>query len=354
MNGTNGTVWPLGVRIRPAADPGASHVEVADTITGRRFRWSPDALSAFILSGGGQGELKGDAESWRAAIGTSSDREHLAAGWHHWQQRGWYPSDQYYAASRHWRFADVNDPDRAVRTRVLERYLAGEGPPPEEALPDGPRAPLPDPAPPPKCSVAQLLTGRRSGRSYVDKPVSGDWLSGLLWYGLAQIRARRERTDEKRPLSYLDSFGSAWDFYVCAFSVEGIAPGTYRYDIRRHELIGIRPGDHRETMAKVLQGMWSPRTAGWTLGLVADFPRYQWRYRHEHGLRRLYLESGIIAQELIIVGEAYGLSTLVTPAQRDTPYLELHNLRNDRYAPVYTLTMGHDRGAIDAARQDGD
>jgi dipeptidyl aminopeptidase/acylaminoacyl peptidase len=43
-------------------------------------------------------------------------------------------------------------------------------------------------------------------------------------------------------------------------------------------------------MVSMLQGMRSP-TAAWTLSLVADFPRYQWRYRNEHRLRQLYLEA---------------------------------------------------------------
>jgi hypothetical protein len=105
----------------------------------------------------------------------------------------------------------------------------------------------------------------------------------------------------------------------------------------------VRPGNHREAMIGVLQGMRSPKTAAWTLGLVADFPRYQWRYRHEHALRRLYVEAGFVGQELLALGLAYNLGTLVTPAQKDSAYLDLHGLTADRYAPVYTLTMGLSR-----------
>jgi hypothetical protein len=341
-----GGAWPLGVRIRPPLQRDASYVEVTDTVTGRRFRWSPDALSAYILRGAaGSVEVTGDRTAWLEALAADTDRDRLVPGWRHWQQRGWYPSDQYYAASRRWRYADIDDHDGSVRSRVLNRYLASEGPPVAEWVPVGARMALPAPEEPPQRSLARLLVTRRSGRAYVPTPVPGGWLSGLLWYGLSQIRQRRKRTDERRPLSYLDSFGSAWDFHVCVFAVDGIPPGAYRYDIRRHELVQVRPGDHRAAMSDILQGMWSPSTAAWTLGLVADFPRYQWRYRHEHGLRRLYFESGIIGQELTILGAAYGLSTLVTPAQKDSPYLALHGLPKDRYAPVYTLTMGRNRGA---------
>ena len=64
---------------------------------------------------------------------------------------------------------------------------------------------------------------------------------------------------------------------------------------------------------------------------------------------RLYLETGVLAQELIILVESYGLSTLVTPAQQDRPFLGLHGFTADRHAPMYTLTMGFNRGAAGIA-----
>jgi hypothetical protein len=338
------TTWPLGLWISPAVDPASAKAEVADSVTGRRFRWSPDALAGYIL--------RDDHDTWLRDIAASADRGPLAPGWRHWKEREWHPSDQYYVASRRWHYVDIDDIDGAVRSDAVRGFLEKDGPPAAEVLPDGPRVALGSPQPPPATeSLARLLVSRRSGRAYVPRSVALDRLSGLLWHGLAHVRARRERIDDARPLSYLDSFGTAWDFYLCVYDVEGVEPGAYRYDLRAHELIGIRPGRHRAAMMDILQGMRSPMTAAWTLGLVADFPRYQWRYRHEHGLRRLYLESGIIGQELIILGGAYGLSSLVTPAQKDTPYLSLHGLPNDRYAPVYTLTMGLTRagGGIDFA-----
>jgi nitroreductase len=344
-----GSAWPLGIRIRPPVDGDATHVEVADTVTGRRFRWSPDALSAHILRDGAPGGAAGPAEptgngaAWRRFVESAGDRGHLVDGWRHWWRRRWYPSDQYYQASRRWRFADVDDHDESVRASVVRHYLTTDGPPVEEDVPDGPRTALPAPAPVPAVPLTGLLVKRRSGRDYRPAPVPAEWLSGLLWHGLSGIRARRERTGPDQPLSYLDSYGSAWDFHVCVFAVDGIAPGAYRYDIRTNELVSVRAGEHRAAMARILQGMSAPATAAWTLGLVADFPRYQWRYRHEHGLRRLYYEAGIIGQELTILAGGYGLSTLVTPAQQDGPYLDLHGLSSDRYAPVYTLTMGRSR-----------
>ncbi|MFG2938317.1 SagB/ThcOx family dehydrogenase [Streptomyces sp. NPDC048282] len=331
--------WPAGHAIRPSADPDSASVELTDTVTGRRFRWRPAALAEHILAQG-TAPLPPDGDPAAPA----DERDRLTEGWRHWQRRGWHPSGQAYVASRRWSYADTDDPGDTIRTRTLEHYLTTEGEPPAEQLPDGPVVPLGVPEPPGAQPVSVLLARRRSGRAYTPGPVPLAVLSGLLWHGLADVRARRARTSAEQPLSYLDSYGSAWDFHLCAYGVEGLDPGTYRYDVERHELRAIRPGDHRAAMTDVLQGMHSPVTAAWTLGLVADFPRYQWRYRHEHGLRRLWIEAGVIGQELIVLGGSYGLGTLVTPAQKDRPYLDLHGLDDRRYACVYTLTMGGSLG----------
>jgi SagB-type dehydrogenase family enzyme len=345
--------WPIGFRIRPAVDPECSDVEVTDTVSGRRFRWDPNALARVIVRGAVDG-ADGENSRWRKALTAAQDRSALVRGWRHWQQRRWYPSDQYYVASRRWDYRDLPDPDGTVREATIREYLSAGAAPMSTEPCSGLRVQLGSPTNPSAEPISGLLVKRRSGRAYGREPVPLAHLSGLLWYGLAEVRSFRERADSAKPLSLLESYGSAWDFYVCVYDVSGIAPGVYRYDLSKHQLTSVLPGDHRMAMAEALQGMRSPLTAAWTLGMVADFPRYQWRYRHEHGLRRLYMESGIIAQELVILATAYGLGTLVTPAQRDRLYMELHQLSLDRYAPVYTLTMGWSRGNAGAVFENDD
>lgn len=340
-----GARWPAGFRMRPAADPESAEVEVTDAATGRRFHWSPETLSEHIMRGDTDLATLDDGDEWKNALKTSDERRELIPDWRHWQHRRWHPSDHYYLVSRLGGQAQEADVDDSIRLSMIDLFLLADGPPPEERRPDGPVLSLGTPPPLGEQEISRLLVTRRSGRSYIRRAPSLDSLSALLWYGLAEVRAGRRDTGRLDPATYLDCYGAAWDFYLCVYKVDGAEPGVYRYDVLNHELIGVRPGDHRDAMIDVLQGMHSPATAAWTLGLVADFPRYQWRYRHEHGLRRLYLEAGVLGQQLIVLAMAYGLNTLVTPAQKDRAYLALHDLPEDRFAPVYTLTMGLSRGS---------
>jgi SagB-type dehydrogenase family enzyme len=342
--GSTETRWPAGLRLRPAADLESPEVEVTDAATGRRFHWPPETLSAHILRDDTDLAALDDGDAWKNALKTSGDRRELIPDWRHWQHRRWHPSDHYYLTSRQDGEAREADTDMSIRLSMLDLFLLADGPPPEEHRPCGPVLSLGTPPPLGEQEISRLLVTRRTGRSYIRQAPSLESLSGLLWYGLSGVRAGRSKGDRFDPATYLDCYGAAWDFYLCVYKVDGVEPGVYRYDLLDHELVGVRPGDHRDAMIDVLQGMHSPATAAWTLGLVADFPRYQWRYRHEHGLRRLYLEAGVLAQQLIVLAMSYGLSTLVTPAQKDRAYLELHDLPEDRFAPVYTLTMGLSRG----------
>ncbi|MEV1117163.1 SagB/ThcOx family dehydrogenase [Actinosynnema sp. NPDC049800] len=310
----DGVHWPVGTRIRPVAQVDKAEIEVADTVTGRTTRHLPvDLAEAILRDERPHADLADPADEVRRAA--------LVPGLRHWQRRGWHPSDQLYVASRR----------PGGRPAAADADPSGAPAPTEP--PGGRQVALPDPADPADVPISRLLLSRRSGRSYVRRPVPAAVLSGLLRYGLAHLRDGD------------DAIGAGWVICVAAYRVSGVEPGAYRYHPREHSIELVRAGDLRTDMIAALQGMRSPSSASWTLGLVADFPAYQRRRPGETGLRSLYTWSGAVAQDLIVLGAGYGLSTLVTPAQQDSAYLAMHGLSRRRHGPIYTLTMGVSRGA---------
>ena len=334
--------WPSGLRLRPPVNPADGVIEISDVVGGRRFSWSPEALAQAVL---GDEETTSTLQSWLHDIEAARQRVVSPTGWQHWRERGWRPSDQYYVASRQARYVDAADEDASVRLLTLHRLIKQDGGPVAEYDHDYVyMVDLPAPAAVRDESVSGILLRRRSGRSYISKPIPAEVLSGVLQFGLADIRSRRSQVDVSQPLSLLNSYGSAWDIYLTVYDVNGVPAGAYKYDVTWHRLLAVSLGDHRDRVCALLQGQRPPATAGWTVFLIADFPRYQWRYRHEHALRKLYLETGVLSQEIILVATAYGLATLVTPAQRDQETLDLFQLPNTRFGPMTTLTTGWSRG----------
>ena len=166
-------------------------------------------------------------------------------------------------------------------------------------------------------------------------------LSTILWNGLDGVR--RTRTAAAREIDLLGdllSYGVAFDFYIIIYAVEALNPGVYFYDLSTHQLILLREGNLRDEMRECMLGQAAPKTAAWTIVMVADFAQYHWRYRHERGLRNLYIEAGRLAQNLILWAASYELASLPTPAIRDRQASKLLGIRWPRQAPIYTLTMG--------------
>jgi hypothetical protein len=74
--------------------------------------------------------------------------------------------------------------------------------------------------------------------------------------------------------------------------------------------------------------------------LIADFERYQWRYRHEGALCTLYLNAGQIINEILLLTTLFNFKTHVSPAIRDSQALSLVGLKKDRHQVLYILSAG--------------
>lgn len=260
----------------------------------------------------------------------------------HWWQRGWIPSLDLYLWSRHNRFLDRDDPEGQKRRSALAQYLEQESPP-ARLIPSGVPVQLPEPAPLPEhLTLGEVLMRRRTIRSYALAPVPLAVLSGVLWHGTRDVRAVRSLSGAD-PIHYLHSYGVALDPYVVVYGVEGIRPGIYYYSLEEHRLIALEEGLFREEMTQLLFDQASPESAAWTMLWVADFSQFQWRYRHERAIRHLYFDAGRIAQEYILAGGAYAISSFPTPATRDQATITRLRLDPHRQAPIYTLTMGWDK-----------
>jgi SagB-type dehydrogenase family enzyme len=338
--------WNPLVMLKPACDDKPQQVSVSDALNRRRARVDISALLDLLAaeyrglppSGAARGlAAKLEDLGWRPGRAVDTTVEKQAQQWTH---RGWHPSLQYFLWSRGRPFVDAKDVSGDARRSVLEKFLADEGPPPPRVVSSGRETTLPAPLPlPAQFSFGDLLMARRSVRLYLQRAVSREVLSSLLHYGLDDVRTGRTR-EIRDPLDYLQSHGVVFDVYLVVFRMSDLEPGVYRYDIAKHSLIQQREGNFQEEMKDILVGMKAPETATMTLLLAADFPQYQWRYRHERALRHVYMASGRVAQRLLLVGHAFGLGTLPTPATRDTECCALLQLDPTRQAPIYTLTMG--------------
>jgi hypothetical protein len=326
--------WPTAAYLRPSAV--TDRVVARDPLTGIQLACRSHFFSAARRAESVETVAR-QLTGHRDAMGINERDISMASDW---LGHGWSTSLEYYLDSRRVRFADTADGDGSVRNSVLREYLSEDGPP-SMIAPEGTCVPLPPPSPGASAMrLSELLVDRRSVRAFSGHPVSAEAVSDFLWAGLCEVRQCRAAQNSDDPLSLLRSYGTAWVFTLVVYDVTGIQPGAYQYDVSNHHLIQMRTGDFRDAMVRVFRGMQAPRTACLTVGLVADAEAYQWRYRHPHALRRLYVESGSIAQYLLAASRASKLEGFVTPAQHDSEFLDVVGCQPNRHIPVHTLTLG--------------
>lgn len=254
----------------------------------------------------------------------------------HWHDRNWSWSIDYYLWSRRIDFVDRNSTD--VQAAVLAQYREVDGSPPSPRTASDDAIALADPSSLPHVPFRDVALRRATVRAFRTDPLTQGVFSSILWRGLEPIRrARLAEVSQRDPMM---SFGAAFDFVVLAYRVEDIRPGAYWYDPTRNALTLIRYGAFDAEFDAIIWGQGPPLTAAATLIVVADFHRYQWRYRHERALRNLYVDAGRTIHPLLLVAAAHHVGCFPTPATNDTRLAELLGVNHPHEAPLYSMTFG--------------
>ncbi|MFH8487376.1 SagB/ThcOx family dehydrogenase [Streptomyces longisporoflavus] len=327
------------MRALPARENNARRLELVRPGSARKFSLSTAAALEYVYDGPRRTELGG-------LIGESREAAESDDGnFDRWIERNWAWCAPYYLFSRRSDYADADDADGEIRRRVLGTYLAG-GDPPQPPHTGTPLVHLDHRDVSAKLDVGGTLAARRSVPRPRRRPFSSADLGWVLFTGCARMRAAlaRQASAAEDPLALLTSFGSALDVYVVAYAVDGLTPGVYRYDVAEDGL-GPLPGRPsadalRRRMAAILVGQPAPLSAAATVVLVADFERYQWRYRHERALRHLWLDAAHAMGYLLFSATALRKSTHISPAARDSQGNAFLGLSDARHQIMYSLSTG--------------
>ena len=333
----SGFSWAGGTVIAP--DPAAAgRALVTNAPGGHRLGIGRGALVEALATAAGNGA---DALR-RRGLGADQPTQ-PDPGTALWREHGWHHALDTYLWSRQATFVDNGAGFRDRQAEVLQEYLHRDGPPPgPRRLTDGSRA-LPAAGPLPETPLGELLRSRVTARTMQDRQIALTDLSDVLAHGLRGASRHRD-PDPADPRRYLHSFGSAFDYYLASYRVGEMDPGIYLYQPEGHRFspvsTGWRTDALRETCQRVLIGQSLVRHAAATIFVVADFPRYQWRYRHERALRNLYFDAARVANGFILAATAHRLRNWITPAVRDNEARALLDLVPLDNQVLYTVTIG--------------
>jgi len=122
------------------------------------------------------------------------------------------------------------------------------------------------------------------------------------------------------------------EVFLAAFDLAGIAPGVYHYDVERHRLDRIRPGQQRSTFAHATYDLFDKHASAPVGALVFTslVERAMWRYRDPRSFRAILVDVGHAVMAYRRVARMLGFHTYSYQKMRDREMADL--VRVDRFA----------------------
>ncbi|MDF4253755.1 SagB/ThcOx family dehydrogenase [Streptomyces sp. WMMB303] len=167
-----------------------------------------------------------------------------------------------------------------------------------------------------------MLIKRRSTRSFAPRPLSIGHVALMVWAAQGRTTGERRTSPSAHALYPLT-------LTAVAGSVDGLAPGAYRYDAERDVLTLIADGDHRDRVAgtTLADHLWL-RQAPVLLLLSGDLEAATQHFADQRplgqrGARYVWLEAGHASQNIYLQAAESGLGAVLVAGFDDDQLLEL-------------------------------
>jgi len=199
----------------------------------------------------------------------------------------------------------------------------------------GPEVELPRPIQTSGVDVLEAIASRRSRREY-SGPLSLRELSTILYYSVGITGWEADW-----PLRAYPSAGALQplEAYVVASQVDGLEPGLYHYNPRRHVLVMLKRGDMMDDLQHACLGQEHVGEAPAAIVYTAFYARTASKYG-ARAYRYIHLDAGTAIENTYLVAEALGLATVVIGAFYDDMLCKLLDIDCRWELPVAVMPIG--------------
>ena len=177
------------------------------------------------------------------------------------------------------------------------------------------------------------LSNRRSYRDFLPDALTLADLSQLLWSTQGITHPRGFRTTPSAGALY------PLEIYLLAANIEGLEPGIYYYDPRRHTLRLTLKGDKRSQLASAAYRQDCIKNAPAVIAINAVFARTHKKY-HQRGTRYVHIEAGNAAQNIYLQATSLKLGTVYVGAFYDSAVQKVLTLPKN-VEPLGLMPVGH-------------
>lgn len=194
----------------------------------------------------------------------------------------------------------------------------------------------------PSKDILTSLLKRHSFKPFIKKSLDLKELSCLLYhanqYTVNNIQYLEKGSQSRKVL--FDSAFVALETYVINFCpTKEVLNGLYFYDKKNHALRLIKKGAFRKEVSKMCIGQSRAGSGVCSFVIVANWNKYQSRYKHSRAYRNLLINTAELAQYYLVLATYYGFNTFITPAMIDNyaaNFLEVP----EGFSPLYVVSFG--------------
>ncbi len=184
-------------------------------------------------------------------------------------------------------------------------------------------------------SIEDAIKNRRTTRFFMDKPISAQQFSQLLWaaQGITEDSGSKRSAPSAGALYPVDVYIS-----IGENSVDGMVEGVYQYRPEDHSIVKIVEGDRRKDLASASLGQMWMAGAALLIILTVEYGRITCKYG-DRGIRYAHIETGHIGQNVFLQSQGLGLETGIVGAFNDQKVAELLGTKEAR-KPLIILPVG--------------
>jgi SagB-type dehydrogenase family enzyme len=186
--------------------------------------------------------------------------------------------------------------------------------------------------------LISAIYNRNSRHAYLDRPLTLDQLSFLLW----ATQGIKEPIDGRLLYRTVPSAGArhALETYLFIFRAQDIAPGVYRYLPLEHELVlEFTENALPEKLVKASLRQEFLGSAGAVFVWTAVPSRMEWRYSLA-AHRMILLDAGHVCQNLYLACEAIGAGTCAVAAYDQEAMDRLLRIDGEEEFVIYMAPVG--------------
>ena len=201
---------------------------------------------------------------------------------------------------------------------------------------------LPKEFPPSLMPFEAILTTRRSEHRFSGKPMALESLAKVLFLGDGIVNKLVAEEGNSFYLRTAPSGGGLFpvELYCFALRVDGLPSGSYFYNPLQHHLELLAESDFSAALGEATSLKQEVQAAAACVALVGVLPRSSFKYG-QRAYRFVLLESGHIAQNILLTAESLGLGGLPIGGFMDDKVNAVLHLDGCQEFVVYLVLVGN-------------